>query len=344
MHSKFLTIKKEKAMGLIKRFIYGGTALVFILMGGFGTQSNSMILQCGGFIGLVIGLVILYIFGKMAWRAMGCLPSFLVIILIALFVLYAIGGFNGGVGNIGQNIQSFFGQSSESYDENIVNANMSVEQEQPQDIIQENSTNDDNKETGVLNLIGEDKHPIITENFLPKPKKEKPKNTFNPMNYPAIEGVSNVVKGDVLTLAGRVVKLFGVAAPDISQTCADGQGRGYRCGQQAVSWLSGWLANNNLRCHILGEDERGILTGVCMLGQYDIGAALINSGWAVADVRQSKIYLAYQEQASQNRRGLWQGKFYMPWDWEKIKARKANVKIIKPKSESGRKSVWSKFF
>ena len=321
-------------MGVIKRIMYSSIAIIFILMGGFGTQTSSTILQIGGFIGILLGLVVLYVFGKMAWRAMGCIPSLLVLIVVALFVLYAIGGFNGGVNSLGENIQSFFGNISTENEEDMVNPNISSENSK--------DTKQGGINEGVINLIGEDEHPILTENFFPKPKKKK-ENAFNPMNYPAINGVSRVVNGDTITLNGRIVNLFGVAAPDISQTCADGRGRGYRCGQQSIHWLSGWLSDNNIRCHILGEDKQGVLTGVCMLGQYDIGAAIVNAGWAVADTRQTKIYLVYQNQAIQNKRGLWQGKFYMPWDWQKIKARKSKIKIIQPKTKK-RKSVWSGIF
>ena len=324
-------------MGILKKVIYGSIALIFILMGGFGTQSNNTILQFGGIIGLLLGLVVLYIFVKMAWRAMGCIPSLIALIIIVLFVLYAIGGFTGGFGSIGNNIQSFLGQSSGNNEDFMVNSNLSSEE--PNNITDKEVVKEDER---VVNLIGEDKHPIITENFLPKNENKKENKSFNPMNFPAITGVSKVVNGNTLVLMGRTVRLFGVAAPDITQTCADGQGRGYRCGQQSLSWLSGWLSNNTIKCHILGEDKQGVLTGVCMLGPYDIGAAIINAGWSVADVRQSQIYVDYQNQASQSRRGLWQGKFYMPWDWQKIKARKTNIKIIKPKEK--RKSMWSGLF
>ena len=30
----------------------------------------------------------------------------------------------------------------------------------------------------------------------------------------------------------------------------------------------------------------------------------------------------------------------MPWDWDKIQARKANVKVIRKKDSSGRRKVW----
>ncbi len=317
-------------MGFLKKTVFGFAALFFILLGGAGTQSDSTLLQGGGFIGLIIGLVVLYIFAKMAWRAMGCLPSLIIIIAVIFFILYAIGAFSGGVGNIENNLRTFLGQGVKTSSQIVANADVS----QPVAEV----------ERGTVNLVGEDQHPILTEkitdNLLSK-KETKKAQAFNPLQYPAISSVSRVVSGDTLTLGNQIVKLYGVAAPDISQTCADSSGRGYRCGQQSVSWLSGWLADNTIKCHILAKDDRGVLIGVCMLGPYDIGAALINSGWAVADIRQTQIYLPYQNQALSNRRGLWQGEFYMPWDWQKIQNRKANVKVIKSKEAStSRRKVW----
>lgn len=313
-------------MGFLKKAVFGFAALFFILVGGAGTQSDSVLLQGGGFIGLIIGLIVLYVFAKMAWRAIGCLPSLLVIAAVVFFILYAIGAFSDGIGGVGQNVRTFLGQGVQTSQEVIANAEIKMPENE-----------------GTVNLIGEDQHPILTENMtdmlLPAKKENKPE-AFNPLNYPATTGISRVVSGDTLTLNNRVIKLFGVAAPDISQTCADASGRGYKCGQQAIAWLSSWLADNEIKCHVLGQDDRGVLTAVCMLGPYDIGAALINAGWAVADTRQTQIYVPYQNQALTNKRGLWQGEFYMPWDWEKIQARKANVKVIRSKKSSGRRSVW----
>ena len=315
-------------MGFLKKCMFGGAALIFILLGGAGTQSSSMLLQGGGFLGLIFGLVVLFFFAKMAWRAMGCLPSLLIVIAVIFFILYAIGAFSNGIEGLGENIRTFLGQGVQTSEEIVANAEAEKKEA---------------KEDGVVNLIGPDKHPLLAENIkdkiLPK-KKEKKKNAFNPMQYPAIEGMVRVLSGDILSMGGRNIKLFGIAAPDISQTCADASGRGYKCGHQALSWLSGWLAENVVKCHILKEDERGVFLGVCLLGPYDIGAALVNAGWAVADDRQTKIYFPYQEQAIANKRGLWQGTFYMPWDWKKIQGRRANIKIIKKKNNSSRRRVW----
>ena len=101
-------------MLFLKKFLLGLGALVLILVGGSGTQSSSLILQGGGFVGLIIGLVALYIFTKMAWRAMGCLPSFLVVIGIIVFILYAIGAFNNGIGGVGQSLQTFLGRQQQA--------------------------------------------------------------------------------------------------------------------------------------------------------------------------------------------------------------------------------------
>ena len=314
-------------MGFLRKCMFGGAALIFILMGGAGTQSSSTLLQGGGFLGLLVGLLVLFFFARMAWRAMGCLPSLLIVVTVIFFILYAIGAFSNGLDGLGENIKSFLGQGIQT----------------SQDIITDSENKKTKENESVVNLIGPDKHPLLTESIkdslLPK-KKDKKKQAFNPMQYPATVGITRVFSGDTLALNNRIIKLFGVAAPDISQTCADASGRGYKCGRQAVSWLSGWLADNEVTCHILREDEKGILTGVCLLGSYDIGAALINAGWAVADTSQTKIYLPYQEQAVTNKRGLWQGTFYMPWDWKKIQGRRANVKIIKKKDNSSRRRVW----
>lgn len=61
-------------MIFVKKFLFGIGAVLLILWGGAGTQSKNVLLQGGGFIGLLIGLVVLYLFLKMAWRAMGLPP------------------------------------------------------------------------------------------------------------------------------------------------------------------------------------------------------------------------------------------------------------------------------
>ncbi|MBE6458596.1 MAG: thermonuclease family protein [Alphaproteobacteria bacterium] len=307
-------------MFFLKKFLLGFGALFLILLGGAGTQTESTLLQGSGFLGLIIGLIVLYIFAKMAWRAMGCLPSIFLILAIIVFILYAIGGFSGGVMNIGNNLRNFLGQGNSSQHTVVANSSQSMA------IPMLNSDNEDLS-------IGESFSEPLAESQPVNNTPQTENQGFNPQNYPAVYSAAQVVSADTLIIGGRYLRLFGIDAPENNQTCADRTGRSYACGQQAASWLKGWIADNELECRIVQQDQHGNMIGVCSLGAYDLGAALINAGWAVVYSEHSDIYMPYQVQAQQNARGLWQGEFYMPWDWRKIQTRKPKIKVInKPRS------------
>lgn len=322
-------------MGFLKKAFVSLTAILLIFSGSMGVGSSNIILQIGAFIGIIVGLIILYIFIKMAWRAMGCLPAILIMSALAFFVMYAIGAFSDGMNNIPENIKEFLGQNIQT-SEQLIESEEKVVDEKPQ--VEEN---------GVINLIENDNHELfkgsLKDKILPETKTVVKTTHFDPMKYPAIYGPTRVLSGDTLVMNGYVIKLYAVAAPDIKQTCAAQDGRGYRCGQQSAMWLSEWLSDNQVECHIVQDSGQGYLIGVCMLGAYDIGAAIVNAGWAVANPAQSKIYEPYQNQAIENRRGMWDGKFYMPWDWYKIQNRKANIQIIRRKKNNGHGKLFSFF-
>ena len=358
-------------MFFIKKLLLGLAAVVLIYLGGNGTQSSNLFFQGGGFIGIIVGFVVLYIFGQMVWRAMGCLPVILIICLVVGFILYAIGAFNGGVDKVVPNVLSFLGAGQNTQSQQDLQAMPMAEPEgsaPEQEYVPAN--------------IPSSTAPLLSENFddveavrqvspqmeqqagaampqaAPAPQAQRYQNqqaeggmlgkllnsltggmaeapaqaaAFNPNNYPAITGVARVINGDTLEMRGRYLKIYGIDAPESNQTCADGRGRAYRCGQEAARWLKGWISGHELKCHIIKQDSKGNMVGTCSLGQYDIGAALVNAGWAVADPKQIDIYIPYEAQAQQNGRGLWQGQFYKPWDWREIQSKKPKIKVIKPK-------------
>ena len=332
-------------MSFFKKLFLGCFALGFILVGGSGTQSSNMLLQGGGFIGLILGLIALYLFTKMAWRAMGCLPSFIVIMSIVCFVIYAIGGFNDGIGGVIANLRTFVsGQNTVSTpqlkvpeQEVKINENFKEElspqekeskpQKQQSKALEqnENQTQSQGGIKGFINgLMGGNKQP----------------RQFSINELPSFTSQVSVISGDTLNVQGRRVKLYGIAAPSITQTCANHRGESYTCGKYAALWLQSWLTSNPVTCRVISE-KNGAMLAVCNLGPYDIGAALVNAGWAVADTREADIYVPYEQNAQQKRSGLWQGKFYKPWDWEAIQNRKPQYKIIKTKvKDPNRKSFF----
>ncbi len=295
-------------MGFLKKILTALGAFLLIFSGGAGTQSNSILAQGAGFIVFLVGLVVLYIFLKMAWRAMGCLPSFLIFSGIIAFLIYAIGGFNNGVGQVIPTLQTILGQRPAL-------------------------NNNDNNVEGTPSLRKVEPSKMSANSRRRAAAQQQEGGMPDLQNAPILEGMAEVVMADVIKINGHRIYLYGIDAPELDQTCANKMGRSYRCGYVAATWLRDWVMNQPVSCKILQQDMSGNLLGVCSLGDYDIGAALVNAGWAIADENQSPIYLPYQEEASQQRVGLWQGEFYRPQDWRNMKKQKPNIKVTKPKKK-----------
>lgn len=73
---------------------------------------------------------------------MGCLPSFLVVISIIAFILYAIGGFNNGIGGVGQSLRSFLGMQANSQQQMPQNGQIMIVEEEYAPAIDENFSSD----------------------------------------------------------------------------------------------------------------------------------------------------------------------------------------------------------
>lgn len=167
-----------------------------------------------------------------------------------------------------------------------------------------------------------------------KKKKKKSSTGFNPSAYPKLSGSAKVIHANVFYIGGRYIRLYGVDAPDNDQICSDASGSSYNCGQEAVSWVRGWIDNNVIDCYLLKIEPNGQDLATCVWGEYDIGAALVASGWALANTRETDIYTPYEVKAKSESSGLWQGTFYSPEDWRDIK-RSRNDFTIKRTTSGG---------
>ena len=68
-------------------------------------------------------------------------------------------------------------------------------------------------------------------------------------------------------IGGRYVRLFGVDAPDNDQICSDANGSSYNCGEEAASWVRGWIDNNPIDCYLLKIEPNGQDFGYMRLGR-----------------------------------------------------------------------------
>lgn len=167
----------------------------------------------------------------------------------------------------------------------------------------------------------------VYETKVKKEKKKKKAAGFNFSAYPKISGSISVISAHIFYIGGRYVRLYGVDAPDTDQICSDGSGRTYNCGEEAASWVRGWIDKNPIECYILKVEPKGKDLATCIWGDYDIGAALVGAGWGVANTKETQIYKPYEVKAQNESSGLWQGTFYSPEDWRDIKRRKNDFTI-----------------
>lgn len=160
-----------------------------------------------------------------------------------------------------------------------------------------------------------------------KEKKKKKSAGFNFSAYPKISGSISVISAHIFYIGGRYIRLYGVDAPDVDQICSDSGGRTYNCGEEAASWIRGWIDTNPIDCYILKVEPKGKDLATCVWGDYDIGAALVGAGWGVANTKETQIYKPYEVKAQNQSSGLWQGTFYSPEDWRDIKRRQNDFTI-----------------
>ena len=134
------------------------------------------------------------------------------------------------------------------------------------------------------------------------------------------------VDGDTLTAQHmgkpQRIRLAGIDAPELRQTCRDANGHGWSCGAAARMRLAALVAKGGMSCTPQGEDRDGRLLAPCSAGDVaDIGAALVRDGYAVNYSRYTSDYAAAEHEARAARRGVWQGAFDNPEEWRHAKRR-----------------------
>jgi len=137
---------------------------------------------------------------------------------------------------------------------------------------------------------------------------------------PPIEGRASVVDGDTLDIGRHRVRIIGVDAPELAQSCTDAAGRSWSCGRRAQSALRSWLARTTVRCVPAYADRSGRPVAHCSAHGRDIGSWLVENGWALDYARYSQgAHRAAERSARQARRGVWAGHVTPPWEWRAMR-------------------------
>ena len=130
-----------------------------------------------------------------------------------------------------------------------------------------------------------------------------------------IVGDAKVIDGDTIEIGRTRIHLHGIDAPEPDQTCEKG-GKWYRCGDVATEAL-GKQITEPVRCKPVKGSTKDRLTAKCAVGSTELNAWMVTRGYAVADRKNSRDYLAKEAKARRALRGVWHGRFDYPWDWRK---------------------------
>ena len=143
-----------------------------------------------------------------------------------------------------------------------------------------------------------------------------------------ITGTAVVTDGDSIKINNRKIRLVGIDAPELKQTCQHEEIE-YQCGEISKDWLNLLVKDFQITCTYSEKDRYKRILGVCYIGNVDsvafkkkvksleLNSMMVKSGNAVAYRRYSDEYIEDEEYAKINKKGIWIGKFEMPWNWRK---------------------------
>lgn len=122
--------------------------------------------------------------------------------------------------------------------------------------------------------------------------------------------------GDTFRMGGRTIRLAGIDAPELRQTCSNAQGGEWPCGREAKDALARLIAANGLQCEERATDRYRRVLAVCRTEAGNVAEAMVRAGLALGarDPRFDE-YSAALAEARNARRGLWQGQHQHPADW-----------------------------
>ena len=144
-------------------------------------------------------------------------------------------------------------------------------------------------------------------------------------NINKITGFAKVVDGDTIKINSKKIRLYGIDAPEKKQKCKKTYltisfmsfTKDYMCGEVSTEKLIKKINKQKLNCNILDVDRYKRLIGECFKRNINLNSWMVSNGYAVAYRKYSKKYVLDEINAKNNKLGIWQGKFEMPWDYRR---------------------------
>lgn len=150
-----------------------------------------------------------------------------------------------------------------------------------------------------------------------------------PLCAQTLTGVAQVIDGDTLLVGDAKVRLFGIDAPEKSQTCDRNADR-WRCGEESSRQLASLVGTYQVQCRGRGKDTHGRTVATCSANGVELNRAMVMHGWATAYRSYSQDYVADEARARAAKLGLWTSDFMLPEDYRNAAAENANGEARAP--------------
>ena len=119
----------------------------------------------------------------------------------------------------------------------------------------------------------------------------------------ALVNYAKVRQDATLLVGSRVVRLYGIYVPPMGRTCRTNL-RPVKCGSNAVLALD-FKIRGFVRCQQVVRNRDRSVTARCLNKGVDLGAYLIERGWAVALPNGPFEYRILEKIARNRRMGIW---------------------------------------
>ena len=130
------------------------------------------------------------------------------------------------------------------------------------------------------------------------------------------DGRVRVSDGDSLVVGGERVRLFGIDAHELDQTCTQADGRTIACGDWARDWADARFGGRFARCRTLKYDRYDRALATCDIDGEDVGEVLLRAGVVAIYPRETlRDYVDFEKEAQLLQRGIWAWKSERPLDF-----------------------------
>ena len=144
-----------------------------------------------------------------------------------------------------------------------------------------------------------------------------------------ISGIPKIIDGDTVHIGNKKIRLEGIDAPEIKQKCKKpfikistvigfNFNKDYECGVISKKKLIEKTQNSEIKCSSSSKDRYKRYLATCFKDSINLNKWMVNQGHAIAYKKYSKRYVLDEQDAKENKRGIWQGSFLNPEKWRKL--------------------------